>query len=285
MYENEIVYVEILTVESGESSRVTLPGKKISRLSLSWSLDERFFAYADAANESSDATQIRILRLDDGASFTVMNGLSQAWPVGWGNEGRSLTFISDHEGAKDLWSQPLSRKGEPEGNPERLTTGLGIRRAAFSADRTKLVYSRGQIVTNVFRVPLLPGRPATWENAEQLTFDEANVEFIDISPDGTQLLLQSDRRGNPDIWLLPIGGVMQRITTDPSPDWAPRWSPDGRSIAFYAYRSGNREIWVRPIGKGAARQLTRGERESVMPSWSPDGREIVFMSNDIPYNL
>jgi TolB protein len=126
---------------------------------------------------------------------------------------------------------------------------------------------------------MFDGRPATWEDAEQLTFDEAYLEFVDVSPDGTQLLVSSNRSGNQDIWLLPAeGGEMLRLTTDLSPDWDPHWSPDGQQFAFYSNRSGNRDLWVMPTGGGAARQLTTHEGADLLPSWSPDGTELVFSS-------
>ena len=75
------------------------------------------------------------------------------------------------------------------------------------------------------------------------------------------------------------GGEMTPLTTDPTPDWNPRWSPDGNQIAFYAYRSGNRDIWVMPARGGPARQLTFGPAFDWFLSWSPvDGRDIAFRS-------
>ena len=110
--------------------------------------------------------------------------------------------------------------------------------------------------------------------------ERAYIEFADMSPDGQQLAVSSDRRGNQDIWLLPpTGGEMTPLTTDPAPDWNPRWSPDGSQIAFYAYRSGNRDIWVMPARGGPARQLTSHPAIDWYPTWSPgDGREIAFVS-------
>lgn len=125
--------------------------------------------------------------------------------------------------------------------------------------------------------PILSDRVATWDDAEQLTFDQAFVEFVDISPDGKRIVLSSDRSGNPDLWIMPTdGGEMTQLTTDPTPDWFPSWSPDGSEIAFYAYRSGNRHIWVMPAGGGVARQVTLGESEDYHPVWSPDGERIAF---------
>lgn len=161
----------------------------------------------------------------------------------------------------DLWRQRVI-DGRPEGEPERVTTGIGMTSAAFSPDGKKLAYSRGRAVSNVWRVPSLQDRPATWADAQQITFDEAYIEMLDVSPDGRRLLISSDRAGNPDLWMLPAGGgEMEQVTTDPTPDWAPVWSLGGEEIAFYAFRSGNRQIWVQPVAGGTARQLTHGEVE------------------------
>jgi Tol biopolymer transport system component len=131
----------------------------------------------------------------------------------------------------------------------------------------------------VWRVPILSGRPATWADAQQVTSERAYIEFVDVSPDGTLLAVSSDRRGNQDLWLLPAaGGEMTPLTTDPTPDWDPRWSPDGREIAFYAFRSGNRDIWVMPSRGGPARQLTSHPGHDSNATWSPDGHEIAFVS-------
>jgi Tol biopolymer transport system component len=178
----------------------------------------------------------------------------------------------------DLWRQEIG-DGMVIGEPESLTTGVGMRTAFFSPNGTKLAYSRGRLVGNLWRVPIRDDSPITWSDAQQLTFDEAHVEFADVSPDGTRVVLSSDRAGNPDLWLMPAGGgEMQQLTTDPTPDWLPRFSPDGSRIAFYAYRSGNRDLWVMPASGGQAKQITRNPAQDVYPSWSPDGSSLVFWS-------
>ena len=68
----------------------------------------------------------------------------------------------------------------------------------LAPDGTRLAYSRGRAIRNIFRAPILSERVATWDDAEQITFDEAQNEHFDLSPDGTTLLVSSDRSGNPD---------------------------------------------------------------------------------------
>lgn len=156
---------------------------------------------------------------------------------------------------------------------------MEVRYASFSADEKKLAYSKGRRTSNVWRVPILEDRPATWADGDQITSGHAFIEFLDLSPDGDRLLVSSNRAGNPDLWILPSeGGSMRSVTTDPTPDWLPSWSSDGEEIAFYAYRSGNRDIWLMPAEGGPARQITKHPERDSFPVWSPDGQHIAFDS-------
>ncbi len=187
-------------------------------------------------------------------------------------------FVSNRGGSMDLWQQRIGEEG-PVGAPEPLTVGVGMRRAAFSPDGTKLAYSKGRLVGNVRRVPILRDRTASWADTEQITIGQAYTGGVDISPDGRRLLVGSDRSGNRDIWVLPAeGGDMTQLTTNPTGDGGARWSPDGREIAFWSYRSGNRDLWVMPAEGGPARPLTSDPERESNATWSPDGTEIAFVS-------
>ncbi len=273
-------FVEIVSTDTGESHRLALPGRTLARFDLSWSPDDRHFAYADGHSLNADVTQLWVLRIDDGKSFAVTDGRTNDRSPHWSSDGRTLYFLSNRGGSMDLWQQRMRPDGIPDGAPRPVTTGIGMRHADFSPDRKRLAYSKGRRMGNVWRVPIFPDRPATWADARQVTFEQALIEHVDLSPDGRHLLVSSDRRGNPDLWMMSIdGGDIQQVSSDPKPDWAPKWSPDGTDFAFYAHRSGNRDIWVMPRDGGLARQLTRDKAEDLDPTWSPDGTEIAFFSD------
>ena len=273
---------EIVSLQTREVRRVPLGGRVGNeRLDLSWSPNGELFAYVDAINGGADVTRILIAPSSGGEPISITDGLTAAWSPSWSRDNATIYFISNQGGAMDLWHQRLSKEGRPRGAPERLTTGVGIRSVAFSPDGKKLAYSRGprQTADTVWRVPILNDRLATWKDAEQLISDAAFIQFLDVSPDKKLLALSSDRAGNQDLWILPIdGGDLIQLTTEPTPDWAPRWSPDGREILFYAYRSGNRDIWVMPAEGGPARQLTVDPTEDEVPTWAPDGTRIAFVA-------
>jgi len=197
----------------------------------------------------------------------------------WSDDEQSLYFVGDLGGSRDLYRQRLSDDGAPDGSPLSVTAGVGMNGlAVMSPDETKLAYSKGGRVSNVWRVPLLADRPATWADARQITFDEATVEFVDVSPDGERLLVASDRTGNFEIWMLPTaeGSGMHQLTDHAAFDADGTWSPDGTEIGFYSDREGDRDIWVMPASGGPARRLTEGLGEDYGPTWSPDGEMIAF---------
>ena len=273
-------FAEILDLQTGESRRLPLPGNTTDRLDLTWSPDERFFAYLDAFGRSSEAHRIWVMRADDGMAVPVTDRQTSDWSPTFSPDGSTLFYTSNRGGNFDLWQQPLDDTGAPQGEPQPVTTGMEIRHATLSGDGTKLAYVRGRRVANLWRVPILDDRLATWADAEQLTFDRAWLEAMALSPDGERLVLSTDRAGHWDLWVMPAdGGEMSQLTTGITPEWVPDWSPDGQQIAFHGPRSGNRDIWILPAEGGPARQATTSEAEDVWPAWSPDGRRIAFGSD------
>ena len=277
--EHPDVEAAIVTLENGSTRRVRLPGEG-RRFDLSWSPDQRLFAYIDSpAGMDSDVTQLWIAHSSDGTGAAVTDGRTNVRGPAWSLDGQSLDYLSNAGGAMDLWRQLLGSDGKPTPPPQRLTTGTDIQHLALSPDGARVAFSKGRRVANVWRVPILTDRPATWSDAVQITFDHAFTEFVDVSPDRRQLAVSSDRSGNQDLWTMGIdGGDLDQLTNDPAPDWCPRWSPDGKHIVFYSFRSGNRDLWLMSSAGGSARQLTSDPRPDLTASWSPDGRQLSFVS-------
>jgi Tol biopolymer transport system component/serine/threonine protein kinase len=271
-------FIEIFSLDAGASRRVPL-GAEVGALDLSWSPDGRFLAYIDAFDLSAQVTRLWMVDADTGEARGLTDGRSAAWSPDWSADSRALYYVSNEAGSMDLWRLRLDADGAPDGVAEPVTSGVGMIRAALAPDGGHLAYSRGRRVANIWRVPILADRPATWDEAEQLTTDQAFIEFLDVSADGTQLIFDSDRNGNPALWTSPVaGGEMRQLTNEEAPDWAPRYSPDGRQIVFYSFRTGNREIWTMPAGGGAPRQITDAEGSDLVPTWAPDESAIAFTS-------
>jgi Tol biopolymer transport system component len=274
-------WVVRIVTSSGEALRdIPLPEDVVrARADLAWSRDERLFAYQVTADpRSSDTSRLWLFREEDGAAYPLTDGLTLAQSPNFAPDGRALYYVSNQGGSMDLWRQALAGDGAPEGEPVAMTAGLGIGRAAFSPDGKRLAYSKGGAISNLWRVPYRPEGTVTWSDARQVTYDEALIEFADLSPDGTELAITTDRSGNDDIWIMPAeGGPMRQLTTDPSPDWFARWSPDGEQMLFYGFRSGNRDLWMKPTAGGPARQLTVDPETDWFGKWSPDGSRIAWV--------
>ncbi len=269
--------LEIVTLSSGESRGLSLPDRPRNRsiFDVSWSPDGRWLAYVRELSKISATSELWLTRVSDGESLQLTGGSNKERSPIWSSDSSGLYVVSDRGGTFDLWRYTL-RGGRPDGVPQKVTTGIEMLNAALSADGTKLAYSSGRTIQNLFRAPLLAERPATWNDATQLTFDDAAVELFDVSHDG-RLLFSSDRTGNWELWIAAAaGGEPRPLAADPALDSGPRWKPDGSEVVFYSSRTGHREIWLAPVGGGPVRQVTHGELEATAPAWSPDGREVVF---------
>lgn len=276
--ENSRNFVITLSLESLQTTRVALPEHESP---LVWDLsvrpDDRRFAYVEAGGGNPEVTRLWTIAASGGEAIPLTDGRTKVWNPTWSADGSKIFYVSNRGGRMDLWQQRVADDGKPLGDPVFITQGVGMTSAVFSPTGAKLAYGTGGRVSNVWRVPILTDRAATWADATRVIAEHAYIQFVDVSPDGQQLAVSSDRRGNQDLWLLPsAGGEMTPLTTDPTPDWNPRWSPDGSEILFYAYRSGNRDIWIMPARGGPARQLTSRAGFDWYPSWSPDGREIAY---------
>ena len=133
-----------------------------------------------------------------------------------------------------------------------------------------LVYQKTQTGPSEQPQPAQVQRPLT-----QLTFEGGLQAEPTFSPDGRFLAYSSERSGNFDIWVMPVGGGdAVQITKDPAHDWQPDWSPDGKLIAFRSERGGGGLFMVPTLG-GHARKLSSF---GYQPKWSPDSSRILFQS-------
>jgi Tol biopolymer transport system component len=123
---------------------------------------------------------------------------------------------------------------------------------------------------------------APQRSLSRLTFDAGLQSEPTWSPDGRFIAYSSDKRGNFDIWVQPVGGGdAVQITKSPAHDWQPDWSPDGSLIVFRSEREGG-GLFVVPALGGRERKISSfGYR----PRWSPDGTKILFSNLMIGSNF
>jgi Tol biopolymer transport system component len=198
----------------------------------------------------------------------------------WTIDGKSLLFVSDRGGGRDVYRITIDRDGEPFSEPERVTTGLNVFTIASSANGRMLSYSVATLRQNLWTLPAPAEGPVSVKGSRPVTTGNQVIEGVGISADGKWLAFDSDQSGDRDLFKVQVeGGEPVRITSDPAMDCCPSWSPDGREIAFHAVRTGSRDVFVVSSDGGAARQLTSDPAQEYYPHWSADGTKIVFHSN------
>jgi Tol biopolymer transport system component len=270
-------YAEVASLDGRSSQRVALPGPSGRGWHLSWSPDGLVFAFATAWDMWSQVSSVWVARLADGEGFRVSEGDTLDLSPSWSPDGRSLFFVSNRGGSSDLWQQPMAADGTSEGAPRQLTTGVEMLYARISPDGRHLVYSKGRMMGNLWRIPIREDRPATWSEAQQLTDGQGWPGNESLSPDKTQLLFSMRGPGGEHLWKMPAGGGEPvRVLMDPMAQIWARWSPDGRRIAF---QSTDDHSWVVAESGGPASRLTKHEAININPAWSPDGEEIAFNSD------
>ncbi len=149
----------------------------------------------------------------------------------------------------------------------------------WSPDGTTILFETEQLVTaqpELFRMDAGGGNP------QPLIVNGAfSDRAFAFHPDGSQVVFQSNRDGNTEVYKMNADATGQvNLTNNPAADANPDWSPDGTRIVWDSARTGNREIWTMdPFGNNLM-QLTFFPGEDSGPRWSPDGTKIAFQRNN-----
>ena len=254
--------------------------------SLTWSPDGRWLALVSGNDQFAVGTvqlankgpsAVVLVPAAGGRLVPVTNNASLNVSPVWTPDARHLLFVSNRDGARDVYAVPLGNSGLPAGKPLRLTTGLNAHSISLSADGTRLAYSVYTSQANVWAIPVPADGPVSVDRANQVTTGNQTIEEMGLSPDGRWLYFDSDRSGNADIYRMPVGGgEPEQLTTDPADDFSPAVSPDGRWVAFHSLRFGTRDIFVMPAEGGAAQRVTDDPGEERNPAWSPDGQSLSY---------
>ena len=190
----------------------------------------------------------------------------------------TLLFVSNRDGARDLYAVRLDRSGAPRHQPVRLTTGLGAYTLSVSADGRTAAYDRFVVRRNIYTIPIPRAGSVSLRTARPLTTGNQTIENPDLSADGKWLVFDSNlEEGNQDIFVMPAtGGEARRITRNPGNDMSPDFSPDGRQITFHSIRNVIRDIYVINADGSGEQQLTHSADHVYNPTFSPDGLHIAY---------
>ncbi len=111
--------------------------------------------------------------------------------------------------------------------------------------------------------------------------EKAQFVLNDWSRDGRLLLYQSLRRGQQDLWTVPVfpNKEPQPFVETVADERHGQFSPDVRWIAYSSDESGVPEIYVRrfPSAEGKWQVSTHG---GAQPRWRRDGKELFYLAPD-----
>jgi Tol biopolymer transport system component len=173
----------------------------------SWAPDENHIAFA--------FYYFGIAMFERGDSFnqrTLLSGQLGDNEPSWSPAGGMIAFIR----AGDIW-----RMTETGGGQSQVTTLGGCSAPAVSPDGSRVAFEKGG---NVWIQGLASGStPYILTEGHRPAW----------SPNGNWIAFDSNRAGNPDVWVIALGGSSAvRITSDPGNDTDPTWSGDGTTIAY-----------------------------------------------------
>ena len=199
----------------------------------------------------------------------------------WSADGSRLLFVSDRDGARDIFSVSIDRTGRERGPAERLTTGLNVHSFSLDAANGHLAYALYQEKANLWSLDIPSRPPVTIDRAIQLTAGTQVIEILRVSGDGKWLYYDSNLHGTSDIYRIPLaGGEPERLTSDSTMEFAAAGSPNGREFAYHRFGRTRRDVIVQRLSDGQAEQITATNADECCPVWSPDGDMLATSKFD-----
>lgn len=112
-----------------------------------------------------------------------------------------------------------------------------------------------------------------------LTNHKADDRYASYSPSGKEIVFESNRKGNWDIFVMDSDGKNQkRLTTNKNDDRRPSWHPSGEKMVFESNRSGKYELYELYRNTGKVKKIALGDLdgEPIFARYAPSGKKIAF---------
>ena len=250
-------YRLIVSDADGENARILVEsGEPI--MSPAWSPDGRKLAYVSFEKQQSE---IYVQTLRSGARQRVSSRAGVNGAPAWSPDGRSLALtLSKQDGNLDIYTLKLDTQVLT-----RLTQRPSIdTEPSWSADGRFLYFTSDRAGgPQVYRVAATGGR------AERLSFEGAYNARPRLSPDGKQLAVVHNDRGNYRIALVGVDRGFTQVLSKGHLDESPSFAPNGETL-IYATRDGQRGVLATVTIDGRIHQrISSLEGDVREPAWSP----------------
>jgi Tol biopolymer transport system component len=266
----------IVNVATGEKRRLATG----EALSPQWSPHALRIAYSGGSDRGRRVIWTVSVSGREAVPLTThgANSTASDWGPVWAPDGRSIYFVSDRSGARNLWTAKLNEQtGEAEGEPQPTAVPGELMAIAISRDGSLVACAWTSGSANIQRVGIDPGSGAIVEAPEWVTQGNAGPANVAVSLDGELLAFSA----GPALQHIFVGhsdgtGVRQ-VSSGNDAEIEPRWSPEGRDIVFTAMAAAEGQLRILARGTAPSEALT-SERGWRHPVWSPDGTRIAAVN-------
>ena len=247
----------IVADADGENPRVMLEAPE-PIMSPAWSPDGRKIAYVSFEARRSE---IYVQDLRSGARKRVSARPGVNGAPAWSPDGSRLAVsLSRQDGNLDIYTLDINTQVLT-----RLTTGSSIdTEPAWSLDGQQIYYTSDATGgPQVYRVPAEGG------SAQRVTFEGTYNARPRVAPDGKQLAVVHNDRGNYRIATVDLARSTTQVLSDGRLDESPSYAPNGE-VLIYATREGSRGVLATVSADGRIKQrISAVEGDVREPAWSP----------------
>ena len=226
---------------------------------------------------SDETSHIVALDLESGNQSVLIAGGSSPH---YAQTGHIVYTLAD-----TLWAVPfdldgLTVTGDPVPVQENVLTKANGGANFDLSDDGVLVYTRADGAAAQSAVLVWVDREGR-ENP--LSTPPGDYHSLQLSPDGTEVLLSVQDQGGRDVWSSDLTrGTLSKLTTDRGREDFPLWMSDGERFVFGASVGGEAGVYITAAdGTGGVDQLfvTDASVTAGVPApvaWSADGQTLVF---------
>jgi TolB protein len=232
--------------------------------------DTRIVFVSESGSKDKRVKKLAIMDQDGANVRTLTSGKDLVLTPRFSPNKQEITYMSFDGDKPAIYLLQLET-----GQREKVGDFPGITIAPrFSPDGQKVVMSLLQDngSANLYTMDLRS------RSVTRLTNSAAIDTGASYSPDGGQIVFESDRGGKQQLYVMSAGGSEpNRISFGDGSYSTPVWSPRGDLIAFTKQSGGQFSIGVMKTDGSGERILTTGFHNEG-PTWAPNGRVLAFFS-------
>lgn len=215
----------------------------------------------------------------------------------WSPDGNHIAFLSNRGESQALWTVPVDKEGNPEGQPYLIWNSMEYARLS-NWTANGIAYSNWVVKRDIYTMAVDPQTGAPTGKPEQLDFQPKETNSNPIySPDGKFIAFVMNSPGEPPvrkIGIYPVSGGEARNFQIPSKNfWVAlhdlRWLPDGSGISFCGTTSNETPGWKEgmkayrlfhlDLDTGEWRTLTLDGGGYNRSEWRGDGQGYYYTRN------